>query len=93
MLAARLGLGVIRCAHTITDQGTPPTAEQMTADTLSTTLDSAIILEVIRCCLPEIPGVKALKVDVGTPQGVLGGCAGWEWQVVVGIDLCACPAP
>lgn len=88
LLALHLYLGVIRCAHTLDDHGTPPTATEMSDDALSALADMAILLDVISCRVPEVWGVQQVKVGQWTPQGVLGGCAGGEWEFYVAVDPC-----
>lgn len=91
-LAAVLGVGVMRCAHTIDDRGDPPSASEMTADTLDTTRDMSILLRAVQCCfLPDRRPTP--KVGQWTPQGVMGGCVGGEWQVTVPVGVCDCPPP
>lgn len=94
LLALRLALGVMRCAHTIDDQGVPPTAEQMNGDALETLADFGLLLDVITCEVPTLAGAMSVKVDRWTPQGVQGGCVGGEWGFYVAFDPCLCtPAP
>jgi hypothetical protein len=94
LLAVRLALGVMRCAHTISDQGVPPTAAEMSSDALATLDDLGILLDVIGCTIPTLTGVLGAKVDRWTPQGVLGGCAGGEWGFYIAVDPCLCkPLP
>ncbi len=88
MLAAQIAVGVIRCAHTIDDDGNPPSAAEMTADALGTTADMTILLDAIQCCFG--PQQKHFKVSNWTPQGVRGGCVGGEWNLYVAVGPCAC---
>lgn len=88
LLAAQLAVGVIRCAHTIDDDGNPPSVEEVTVDALKTTLDMSILLNAITCCFG--PKRKHFKVNNWTPQGVQGGCVGGEWTLFVAISPCAC---
>lgn len=91
MLAARLAIGVLRCAATQDDNGVAPTAATITTETASHTLDTSIILESIMCCLPSVAGVQASKIDAWNPKATLGGCRGGEWQVIVAVGHCGCP--
>lgn len=93
LLAMRLHLGVIRCAHTIDNTGEPPSAAQMTSDAVRAVDDMALLLDVIACVVPGLAGVMGMKVDRWTPQGVLGGCAGGEWTFYIGVDPCLCAPP
>lgn len=90
MLALSLGLGVMRCAHTIDDRGRFPTAAQMSADAAKTYTDLGLMLDAITCVVPTLPGASTVKVDRWTPQGVQGGCVGGEWGFFVGFDPCLC---
>lgn len=94
LLAVHLALGVMRCAHTVNDQGVPPTGPEMTSDALATLTDLSVLLDVIGCEVPDVVGVQSAKVDRWNPQGVLGGCAGGEWGFFVAVDPCLCkPLP
>lgn len=81
-LQARVGVGLVRCVHGLSDDGFP-TAEQMTADTLAMTADADTLLGAIRAWRPG-PSVnrKSLRVEQGLPQGPEGLCGGWEWTLV-----------
>lgn len=91
ILALRIGIGLIRCAHTIDDTGQPPTAEQMGADALMTFTDASEILTAIKCGLPGWP-LQTVSVVGWTPFGPEGGCVGGEWELIGGIDWCGCPS-
>lgn len=85
LVAAVLGVGIVRCAHTLQDNGEPPTAAQMTGDTTKINTDAIDLFSVItevfaerhRCVLGE-----------WTPQGPDGGCAGGEWQLTIRLQPC-----
>lgn len=88
MIGVRVGVGVVRCCHTLDDDGEPPTAEQMTADTLGTTADANALLHAIECDIPQLPQVRAARLVSWMPQGPSGGCAGGEWEIIIGLDDC-----
>lgn len=90
LLAVHLALGVMRCAHTISDRGVPPTADEMTDDAFATLTDMGLLLDVIGCEVPALPRVQSMKVDRWTPQGVQGGCVGGEWGFFIAVDPCLC---
>lgn len=90
LLAFRLHLGVIRCAHSISNNGSPPTADEMSEDAASAVTDMAILLDVIECTVPELRGIMKVNLDRWTPQGVSGGCAGGEWTFHIALDPCLC---
>lgn len=89
-LGVRLGVGVIRCAHTLDDGAEPPTAEEMTSDALQTTSDMQILLGAIRCCFTEQVNGPAPKIEQWLPTGPRGGCVGGEWTLIVPLDVCGC---
>jgi hypothetical protein len=78
-----VGVGIIRCVSVLDDNGGPPLPAELTADTLVSTLDASILLQAIVCC--DLPGVnnRGIRVPTGTPLGVEGGCAGWEWTMTI----------
>jgi hypothetical protein len=88
LLAARVMVGAIRCAHTLDDEGNPPAAELMTDDALQGTADALTILRALTCC--ESRWVKISSVERWNPVGPQGGCAGGEWGVILGLDWCGC---
>jgi len=91
---ARIGLGVIRCAHTVDANGTPPTADQMTGDTLGMTADASALRDALLCCfVNSTRNVDAWSIENWLPQGPQGGCVGGEWTIVIGFGTCACPEP
>lgn len=88
MLNVRIGLGVIRCAATVKDDGNAPTAAEVSADGTMMLDDMATLLEVITCKLQGIKGIETVKLDRWIPQGVQGGCHGGEWGVHLAIYPC-----
>lgn len=90
MLAFRLGLGVLRCAATLDDDGNAPYPEHVTGDADEMLLDMATLLDVLVCTAAKLPGVLAMKMDRWQPQGVEGGCHGGEWGVYFALDPCLC---
>lgn len=84
-----IGVGVLRCAATLDDQGFAPPASVLTADTLQMTQDMADLSEALQCCFaPQLGRLTMLRWDPLGPQGM---CVGGEWTVVALIDNCACP--
>lgn len=90
--AWQLAVGVIRCTPTIDDQGNPPSAAALTANTLGVMEDAHALETAIKCCLREAPRVQGVILVAWTPQGPQGGCVGGEWTVWVNLPACACPA-
>lgn len=93
MLAARFGLGVIRCAATVNDYGVAPTPEVLTNETLRIMQDASTLLGVLSCEMKHLENYgKHLKHIIGewTPRGPEGGCAGGEWEFTLGYVGCGC---
>ena len=86
LLSVQVGLGIVRCVHTLDDNGIPPTAEQMGSDGEEMLADSAILLDVLQCESRKILGVMTLKLGRWNPRGPEGGCAGGEWTAFLGVD-------
>jgi hypothetical protein len=89
MWTATLGVGVVRCVTSLDSQGNPPTAAELTADTVQMTADLADLAAALQCCLAE--QVNKLTMVRWDPLGPDGGCAGGEWQVTVLMSNCECP--
>lgn len=84
----RIGVGVIRCQHGLTDEGFP-TADEMTNDVLATTADAVTLQNAIRCMtLPAGVAPKTLRFEQGTPLGQTGNCGGFEWTISFKLGLC-----
>ena len=84
----RIGVGVVRCMHGITEDRSP-TAEEMSADTLGTTADANVLQQALRCSdLVPSANKKSFRFEQGLPQGPQGNCGGFEWTVTVQIGLC-----
>lgn len=81
---AVLAVGVVRCAHTLDDQGNSPTAEEMNGDTLG-------IMDDMEDLFTAITQDYHWKHTVGrwSPLGPDGGCAGGEWVIQVMVQPCA----
>jgi hypothetical protein len=90
LVAVKIGLGVMRCAATVTDDGKAPTTEQVSANADDMMLDMATMLDVLLCTVSKMNGIMAMKMDRWTPQGVNGGCHGGEWGAVLAVDPCVC---
>lgn len=94
-ITATLGVGVIRCAAVLDDNGNPPPAATLTAEALAMTQDAATIYGALVCCSPSLVQARLINrvPTIGTwnPQGPLGGCARGEWTLGVNLDVCACP--
>lgn len=82
---ATIGVGIVRCAATIDDNGNAPSEAEMTADAFQVSDDAEEIGNALSCS----KDIQALLL--WTPSGPLGGCVGGEWQVSARFDICACP--
>lgn len=89
-LAVHIGLGVLRCAETVDDNGNAPTPAEVTADAEQMLADMATLLDVLVCIAPRLDGILSLKIDQWNPLGVEGGCAGGEWSAYLWVDPCVC---
>lgn len=95
LLSLHLALGVIRCAHTVNSDGTPPTQNEINFDASLVLADMGTVLDVIVCVVKEHPKVMKSVVGAWSPQGPSGGCVGGEWSFWVAVDPCldCTPAP
>jgi hypothetical protein len=90
---AVLNIGVYRCAATITDDGDPPSCEQIEDDAKALMSDAAAMRRAASCCFPnllgEMGGGRYLLGEYST-IGPDGGCMGGRLQVTVEFADC-CP--
>lgn len=90
----RCGLGVVRCAHTVNDQGKPPTPAEMAADAFQTYRDRADLTETIACCYGAIldtrgdSSPKSLRIEDWLPTAA-DVCVGGEITFTFNHILCA----
>jgi hypothetical protein len=77
-------IGVVRCVHSVDDDGQPPTPEELTADGIQGAEDMQALMGAIQCCVQPSAFVR------WNPVGPMGGCAGGEWQFVSRIGGCGC---
>lgn len=78
----RLELGVIRCAAPMSEDGTPPSAAQITGDGEQAISDMAALLGVLRCW----DGLRA--IESWTPRGPEGGYHGGYWTFTTRMSNC-----
>jgi hypothetical protein len=90
MMAVHVGVGILRCAATVDDDGTAPTPARVTNDAVLMYEDSATLLNALVCDVPSVKGILSMKLDRWTPLGVEGGCAGGEWGAYFAVDPCLC---
>jgi hypothetical protein len=83
-IAYAMSVGVARCAPTMSDDGDPPSAEEMTEATLGLMQDQWALHRAIRCCRENWKGMDAaIAIADWNPTGVEGGCLGGAWSLVV----------
>lgn len=80
------GLGIVRCMHGLDGEG-PPTAAQMTNDTLSMTADADALLQALYTFTPG-PQTRPIVLGTGNPLGPQGLCGGFEWTFSFRQILC-----
>lgn len=90
-LQVRAALGTVRCMAGIKDDGSFPTAAEMTSDALVTGQDQDIMLRAIRDWQgpqsPRTVNLKSLRVEQGVPLGPTGYCGGFEWTLAFQVAL------
>lgn len=89
--AADLVVGILRCAHTVDDQGEPPAAATVTADAGKVARDRKLMLDTLLC---DFAGVDAdpgtFRLGFWQPLGPSGGCVGGSWTATVALPACRC---
>jgi hypothetical protein len=74
-------VGVLRCAPTMLEDGSPPTmADQLDAATLQAS-DMAAACRAAACCFGN---ERAVTLGAWNPVGPDGGCLGGSWAVTIG---------
>ncbi len=93
MWRATIGVGVLRCAATLSDNGDPPPPSVLTAETLQMTADMSALSEAVSCTVPRtVQGLMRVpQVQSWTPLGPEGGCVGGEWTITALVNTCQCP--
>lgn len=83
LATAVLGVGIVRCAHTLDDQGNAPSGDDMTAD-------ATRIMEDMEDVFSGVVENFEWTANIGQwmPVGPDGGCAGGEWSVSVRLQPC-----
>jgi hypothetical protein len=91
---ARVLISVVRCVPTLDESGFPPfcAAELVAALTLEN--DRTATRQAVACCLQELREQQrglSWAIDQSITVGELGGCAGVETTVLLGVTACPCP--
>jgi hypothetical protein len=88
----RFGVGVLRCAHTVDDDGNAPTPAEMTADAFQSFQDRADLVRALTCCVPDLEAVKpykkSMKIEDWLPGTIQGGCLDSEITFTLNMPLC-----
>jgi hypothetical protein len=93
MVMMTLGLGVMRCAATIDERGTPPGCEVLEDESMRMLSDIDALYKTAVCCLEESSesfAIYATEPLLLIPQGPAGGCVGAELSVQYTVELCPC---
>jgi hypothetical protein len=77
-------VGVVRCVHSLNDDGQAPPPDAITLDGVQMAEDMQALMGAIQCCIQPGSFVR------WNPTGPSGGCAGGEWQFVIRIEGCGC---
>lgn len=91
-MAAEFVIGVTRCAPGPTEQGCPPSCDDLTASARQLHADAATVFQALLCCVPRTSTAHRGRRFVMGPQRVIGpegGCVGIEQRVTVELPGCA----
>lgn len=88
--AATMIVGLLRCAHTLDDQGHPPTVEQVTEDAEKVARDRTLLRDAILCDAGPALDTGGFSLGVWQPLGPMGGCVGGQWTLTVALPSCPC---
>ena len=82
-MGVQIGVGIVRCGHTIIDIDTPPRASDLTDDSRQITEDMVTLARAILCCVDERRKVLGRWSPAPGGLNIGGGCVGGEWDVWV----------
>jgi hypothetical protein len=91
---AELVVTLLRCAPMPSEDGCPPSCDEMEASARILHIDAATVYNAIMCCLPTTAGRRGRRFLMGEQRtiGPQGGCVGIEQRVLVALSGCApCP--
>lgn len=94
LTAVELVITVLRCVPVPSEDGCPPSCEELAAAARVINIDGVSVLNAVDCCLPALGTRRqGLIYTVGIQRqvGPQGGCGGVEQRVTVGLVNCACP--
>lgn len=97
LTAIDLMITLWRCAPGPTDEGCPPTMEELEAAAIQQHVDMMAITQAVTCCYPFTDPTrrKGRRYSPGaiTALGPQGGCVGFQAAVTVALDGLAAPVP
>ncbi|MFJ5890273.1 hypothetical protein [Streptomyces californicus] len=95
MLALELVVTLLRCAPTFSEDGCPPTCEELEAAAQVLHVDMVTVYNALLCCLPgteQRRRGRRFVLGVQRTLGPEGGCVGLEQRATVALPGCApCP--
>lgn len=87
-------VGIVRCAATVQDDGSPPPVAAVEHDAWQQAADSDHIRYAIRCCPSRPETIGDVELVTWTSLGPSGGCVGGAWTIRGILDECECgPVP
>jgi len=92
--AVELLITLLRCAPGPTDDGCPPSCEELATASRVLHTDKVTVYNSLLCCLPKTsPRRRGLMFVVGQQRtvGPQGGCVGLEQRLTVALGACNCP--
>lgn len=92
--AVELVVTLLRCAPVGTEDGCPPTCEELEEVARTVHTDMAVVYSALMCCLPQTAGRRGRRFVMGQSRtvGPQGGCVGVEQRVIVALPGCGpCP--
>ncbi|MFF4179725.1 hypothetical protein [Streptomyces sp. NPDC001750] len=92
--AVELVVTVLRCAPGPTEDGCPPSCEDLEAAATILDIDAVGVFNAITCCLAATGGRRRGRPYIlGRQQtlGPQGGCVGVEQRVTIALPGCGCP--
>lgn len=85
MFDVHFAVGAIRCAHTVSSRGVPPSGEQMSSD-FSVTLGDLTMIQQGLVEAASAAGILKLVLGRWSPRGPNGGCVAGEWDAHLAVN-------
>ncbi|MFD3848190.1 hypothetical protein ACFWVB_20155 [Streptomyces microflavus] len=92
--AVELLVSLLRCVPGPTDEGCPPSCEELAAASKVLHTDMVTVYNALLCCFPTTTQRRRGPVFTLGQQrtvGPQGGCVGLEQRITVGLGACQCP--